>query len=66
MFVRLSQTFRMVPSLTSYSRPNACSFGLLNFVTNITLLGSGQAGSLKFHAFPIANHRIKRSRKQYE
>ena len=36
MFSRLSQTFRMVPSLTSYSSPNAFlfgAFGLLNFAT---------------------------------
>ena len=34
MFSWLSQTFRMAPSLTSYSSPNACLldiFGLLNF-----------------------------------
>ena len=34
MFSRLSQTFQMVPSLTSYSCPNARllgAFGLLNF-----------------------------------
>ena len=54
-------------SLTSYSRSTARLLGvfsLLNFV--ITLLGFGQVGCLKFHPFPVAIHRIVRSRKQYK
>ena len=63
----ISITFRMAPSLTSYSCPSArllSSFGLLAQLCNdFTLLGFGQAGCPKFHPFPIVIHQIRGSRK---
>jgi hypothetical protein len=69
MFSGLSHTFRMAPSLTSYSRPNARllgAFGLLNFAMFSHRWASVEWVYLKFHPLPVVIHRIIVSRKRYE
>ena len=56
MFSRLSQTFLMAPSLTSYSRPNTRllgAFGLLNFVMISHRWASVKQVASGFIRFPL-------------